>query len=154
LPAAQQFVRDHALEERVTLHGAQPHDMVKQLLHQADVFLQHSITDPKTGDEEGLPVAILEAMAQSVPVVATRHAGIPEAVHEGVTGYLVEEGDTQGMAERLAALANDPDRRWSLAEAAWQRVKQHFSWDRERAHLLKVLGLHASRCPERCAKLS
>ena len=60
----------------------------------ADVLIQHSVVDPATGDEEGLPVAILEGMGCGLPVVATRHAGIPESVVEGETGMLVDEGDS------------------------------------------------------------
>ena len=143
LPAAQQFVRDHALEHCVTLHGTQPHATVQRLLQEADIFVQHSITDPKTGDEEGLPVAILEGMAHSLPVVATRHAGIPEAVQQGVTGYLVDEGDSAGMAERLVALACDADLRPSMGVAGWHCAKECFSWTNERNNLLRVLGLRA-----------
>lgn len=140
LPAARQFVRAFKLSDRVTLHGAQPREVVQRLMRNADFFLQHSMTDPETGDEEGLPVAILEAMANSLPVVSTRHAGIPEAVLEGTTGYLVEEGDCVGMAEWLATLARDPDLRRRLGEAGWRRAKEHFSWERERAELLRILG--------------
>ena len=81
----------------------------------ADVFVQHSITDSHTGDQEGLPVAVLEAMASGLPVVATRHAGIPEAVVEGETGYLVEEGDIGAMAGHIARLAEDHTLRSKMA---------------------------------------
>lgn len=140
-PAAQEFVREHGLGDRVTLHGAQPHDVVQQRMHSSDIFLQHSITDPKTGDEEGLPVSVLEAMAHGLPVVSTRHAGIPEAVAEGITGYLVDEEDSVGMAERLTTLARDPGIRCRLGLAGWQRAKDHFSWEKERTDLLRILGL-------------
>ena len=61
-------------------------------------IVEHSITNPENGDEEGLPAAIQEAMAHGMAVVSTRHAGIPEAVVEGQTGLLVDEGDVEGMA--------------------------------------------------------
>ena len=63
--------------------------------------MQHSIT-ASNGDTEGLPVGILEAMATALPVISTRHSGIPEAVEDGITGFLVEEHDVRGMAERMA----------------------------------------------------
>lgn len=142
-PAAQQYVRAFNLADRVTLHGAQPSDVVQQYMRDADIFIQHSITDPETADEEGLPVAILEAMARSLPVVSTRHSGIPEAVVDGVTGYLVEEGDSAGMAERLVEMACIPGLRHRMGEAGWLRVRERFSWEREREGLLRVLGLQA-----------
>jgi glycosyltransferase involved in cell wall biosynthesis len=138
--AARQFVHAFSLESRVTLHGVQPSETVARLLADADVFLQHSMTDPETGDEEGLPVAILEAMAQAVPVVSTRHAAIPEAVVDSVTGYLVDEGDSGAMSERLVALGRDPTLRLSLGQAGWLRAKRSFSWEVERARLLEILG--------------
>jgi len=143
LPAAQQFVNEFGLEEQVTFHGVQPAAKVARLLTEADIFLQHSVTDPDTGDEEGLPVAILEAMAHGLPVVATRHAGIPEAVIEGRTGLLVDEGDSDGMTERLLVLARNPALRASLGEAAWKRALECFTWERERERLLELLGLQA-----------
>ena len=66
-------------------------------MKKAHIFLQHSVTCPITGDEEGVPVAILEAMASGLPVVSTFHAGIPEAVVDGKTGFLVSE---DAMGER------------------------------------------------------
>ena len=141
LPAVQQYIRAFHLESAVTLHGAQPHDVVLRMMRDADVLLQHSMTSPTNGDEEGLPVAILEGMAHGLPVVSTRHAGIPEAVDEGATGYLVEEGDTAAMGERIAQLADDPDRRGSMGTAGWRRALELYSWETERSRLREILGL-------------
>ena len=139
--SAKHFVQAFSLGGKVTLHGAQSHETVLQLMDEADIFLQHSISDSDTGDEEGLPVAILEAMAQGLPVVSTIHAGIPEAVIDGVTGYLVNEGDSTAMAERVLALALDHHARLKLGSAGWRRTKELFTWDKERASLLGVMGL-------------
>jgi glycosyltransferase involved in cell wall biosynthesis len=136
----RQFVHTHALGDKVVLHGSQPNPVVQGLMKNADIFLQHSLTDPATGDEEGLPVAILEAMANSLPVVSTRHAGIPEAVLEGVTGYLVDEGNIEGMASCIVQLANDAEFRDKFGQKGWKRAKQHFSWEKEKASLLELLG--------------
>jgi glycosyltransferase involved in cell wall biosynthesis len=109
-------------------------------MHASDVFIHHSVTDHE-GNEEGLPVAILEAMADGLPVVSTRHAGIPEAVQEGVTGYLVEEGDSAGMSERLMRLASDGALRRTMGEAGWSRARECYTWETERARLRKILGV-------------
>src|SRR5690606_29444154 len=132
------------LETRVTLHGGQPHAVVLGLMRECDIFLQHSRTDPVTGDEEGLPVAILEAMAHALPVVSTRHAGIPEAVIEGVNGLLVDEGDVDGMAQGLSTLARDAELRRRFGHAGWERARQQFTWELERTRLRSVLGLDAA----------
>jgi colanic acid/amylovoran biosynthesis glycosyltransferase len=140
-PAAHEFVQAFDLTEHVILHGPQPNEVVLKLLREADIFLQHSRTDPLTGDEEGLGVSILEAMAQGLPVVATRHDGIPESVQDGVTGLLVDEGDSKGMAERLVELARNLELRQRLGLAGWQRVRDRFTWERERKDLLDILDL-------------
>ena len=75
------------------------------MLERADVFLLPSITGTD-GDMEGIPVALMEAMAVGIPVVSTVHSGIPELVESGKTGWLVPENDAQALAERLAALTH------------------------------------------------
>src|SRR5207249_2345004 len=119
----------------VTLHGDQAPPFVDGLLAGADVFMQHSMRDPETGDEEGLPVAILEAMAHGLPVVSTVHAGIPEAVVDGATGRLSAEGDVDAMALHLAHLAEDREERLRLGTAGWRRARDRFTWAEERSRL-------------------
>lgn len=138
---ARQFVGDFKLEERVLFHGFRPSAEIYNALSRADIYVQHSIRDPITGNEEGLPVAILEAMAMGLPVVSTRHAGIPEAVMDGKTGYLVEEGDAEGMAARMIELAVDGEKRVRMGRAGWERAKRSFSWEQERSRLIEVMSL-------------
>ena len=128
-----------AAGSRVELPGAVSPSQVQALLYRADVFAQHSVVDAETGDEEGLPVAVLEAMAAGLPVVATRHAGIPEAVVDGVTGLLVDAGDEIGMAEAFGRLAGDAELRRQMGLAGWQRARELFTWERERDHLRRLL---------------
>lgn len=144
LPAVRQYIRASGLENAVQLHGARPNSDVLELMESADIFIQHSTRAKDTEDEEGLPVAILEAMAHALPVVSTRHAGIPEAVLEGSTGYLVEEGDTDAMSRRILTLAQDPELRETMGLNGWERASELYSWDRERAELLRRLGLESS----------
>jgi glycosyltransferase involved in cell wall biosynthesis len=141
LPEVKQYIQAFNLGDRVTLHGGQPSELVQKLMQEADIFLQHSMTDPDTGDEEGLPVAILEAMANALPVVSTRHAGIPEAVAEEKTGLLAKEGDSTQMAQNIISLAQNFDARNEMGVAGWQRAKEQFSWKREKELLLKYLQL-------------
>ena len=141
LGAACQYVVDHGLTEIVTLHGGLSNETVQQMMQRSDIFIQHSIVDPDTGDEEGLPVAILEAMANALPIVSTRHAGIPEAVQDASTGFLVREGDTESMADRVELLVRDPELRQNMGISGWARARDLFSWERERETLLSILGL-------------
>ncbi len=141
LPAARHYVKALELGGRVTLHGACSHAEVKRYLLNADIFLQHSVTECGTGCEEGLPVAILEAMAYGLPVISTRHAGIPDAVLEGETGLLVDEGDSLAMSEALLSLSYDKSRRVLFGTQGWQRARTRFSWEQTRRELLDFMGL-------------
>ncbi len=130
------------LRSEVRLHGALRHDETLDVIRSADIFLHGAKTDA-TGDAEGLPLVILEAMAAGLPVVATDHKGIAEAVHHGHSGYLAAEGDATGLAHYLAGLATSPEDRARLGLAGWRRARDTFSWARNRRDLLAVLGLGA-----------
>lgn len=88
------------LQDRIICVGALPHREVVQRLSDCDVFVQHSVTAPN-GDQEGMPVSIMEALSFDLPVVATRHSGIPEIVENGVSGLLVREHDYEETAEAI-----------------------------------------------------
>jgi len=128
------------LGDRIALPGALSHSATLEALSTASVFAQHSVTEPG-GDMEGLPVAILEAMAASLPVVATRHSGIPEAVVDGETGFLVEEHHVDGMAEALVKLLDDGELRQRMGEAGRARVETHFTHRASCARLRRIMSL-------------
>lgn len=87
------------------------------------------------GNQEGVPNAMLEAMATGLPVLATRHGGIPEAVDDAVSGYLVGEGDDAALAAALLRLAGEPERYAGLARAASEAVAERFEQSRQVAVL-------------------
>lgn len=128
----RQFVDACGLEGRVRLHGTAPEALKQRLLRECGVFVQHSLTNPENGDEEGLPAAIQEAMAAGMAVVATRHAGIPEAVIEGETGLLVDEGDVEAMAR---AFLDVGPRAADLGRAGHARALICDAWPVERNRL-------------------
>jgi glycosyltransferase involved in cell wall biosynthesis/2-polyprenyl-3-methyl-5-hydroxy-6-metoxy-1,4-benzoquinol methylase len=125
-PAVERVISALRLEDRVRLLGAQDHAHVAELMRRAAVFIQHSVVAP-SGDREGTPVAILEAGAAGIPVVATRHEGIVDVVIQGETGLLVEEGDVNGMAAAVADLLSDQERARQLGEAARRRIEAKYS---------------------------
>jgi glycosyltransferase involved in cell wall biosynthesis len=121
----------------VELRGARPHDEVVALMRGATVFALASCTAPD-GDAEGLGIVFNEASACAVPVVATRHGGIPEAVLHGETGLLSEERDDIAMAEHLDVLLRDR----ALAERLGARGREYvcdaFDLRRQTARLEEV----------------
>ncbi len=135
------------IESQVTFLGAQPHEQVQQHMQSARAFVQHSVV-ATSGDSEGTPVAVLEAGASGLPVVATRHAGIPDVVIEEETGLLVEERDVETMAEHLLRLARDPQLARRLGQNARQHITQNFSMDQSIARLWSILQ-RAAGSPKR-----
>jgi colanic acid/amylovoran biosynthesis glycosyltransferase len=114
------------ISDRVSFPGAVAHAETAELFAHACCFVQHSVT-PSYGDAEGTPVAILEAGAAGLPVVATRHAGISDVVIDGETGYLTAEHDVNGMAAAMVELLGNPSRCRSMGNAARQHVRSNFS---------------------------
>jgi glycosyltransferase involved in cell wall biosynthesis len=114
------LARDLDLADRLHLLGLR--DDVDRLLAAADVFVQPSRS-------EGLPLALLEAMAAGLPVVATRVGGLPEAVVPGECGELVPAADPEALAVVLRSLLADPKRAAELGGAARRRVCNRFSVD-------------------------
>jgi glycosyltransferase involved in cell wall biosynthesis len=92
-------------------------DAKARALREADIFLMPSTS-------EGLPVALLEAMAYGKPIVATRVGGIPDVLADGTEGMLVPPGDVTALADAVATLVGDPDRAWRLGRAAKERVAE------------------------------
>jgi colanic acid/amylovoran biosynthesis glycosyltransferase len=86
-----------------------------------------------------VPVVLMEAMAAGVPVIATRIAGIPELVEDGVTGYLTPPGDAATLAARITQLLGDTALRRQFAEAGRRTVEAEFNIDKEAAWLLAIM---------------
>jgi colanic acid/amylovoran biosynthesis glycosyltransferase len=138
LEQCRELVTRLGLGDAVEFLGPQPHDVVRQELQRARAFVQHSVQAP-SGDSEGLPVGILEAAASGLPVVATRHAGIPEAVVDGETGFLVEERDVAGMAAALRRVLVEADLAARLGQKARERIRASFSMERSIDGLSAIL---------------
>ena len=113
----------------VRFHGAQLPDRVRALLDGMDVLLAPHRTAPD-GDVEGIPNVLKEAMALGLPVVATRHGGIPELVDDGRSGLLASEGDIAGLVAHCRHLLDTPGAWPALAAAGRAAVEAGFDIDR------------------------
>jgi glycosyltransferase involved in cell wall biosynthesis len=133
-------IRRLGIDEQAALGHWSEHSHVRAAMMSASIFVQHSVT-ASNGDKEGLPVAILEAMSSGLPVVSTRHSGIPEAVEHGVTGFLVDEGDVNAMAEALLILYRNADLRLAMGAAGRDRAVALFSRDTSLAKLRNAIRL-------------
>ena len=126
LQAARVRAHELGVAGRVRFKGLCSPEQIADLMRQSRAFVQHSIKGPD-GDQEGSPVAVMEAQMIGLPVVATHHGGIPEVVIDGETGLLVEEGDQHGMARAIGRLADHPGLAATLGRAGRERCLDRFT---------------------------
>lgn len=125
------------LGDRVELLGARPREQIRELLACADVFVLPSVV-AASGRAEGIPVALMEAMAMQRPVVSTRTSGIPELIEDGCSGILVEPGDPEALAEALLALQAEPERAARIAREGRRVVCERFDLHRNAQQLRRL----------------
>ena len=134
------LIRARNLGAAVRLLGVHSADEVAEAMRRSSVFVQHSVTGAD-GNMEGLPVSVLEAMSSGLPVVATRHSGIPEAVMDDETGFLVPEHDVAGMSHAIARLLAEPKQARIMGSAGRRRALAHFTQIQMRDRLREIMGL-------------
>ena len=123
------------LTDHIRFHGARPQEAIIAAYRRAALFvLAPVITD--TGDRDGIPNVLVEAMACGVPVISTRVSGIPELITDGIDGLLVEPDDPVGLAQAMARLLTDPDLGARLGRAGRQKVERLFDIRSARDRLL------------------
>jgi colanic acid/amylovoran biosynthesis glycosyltransferase len=143
LGVCQDLAQGLGVGDAVTFLGRQPHEVVADEMRRARGFVQHSVV-ASDGNTESMPNSILEASASGLPVVATRHAGIPEMVVDGETGFLVEERDVEGMARHMTRLVLEPGLAAELGHAGRRRMQESFSIDARIARLWEIVRAAAS----------
>jgi colanic acid/amylovoran biosynthesis glycosyltransferase len=138
LERCRQLASELLPEEAVTFLGTQPHEAIQGEMRRARCFVQHSV-EADSGDSEGTPVAILEAGASGLPVISTRHGGIPDVIVEGETGFLVDEQDVPAMATQMTRLIREPALAAQFGLAARQRVEALFTMEASLGQLWNVI---------------
>jgi len=124
------------IQDKVIFMGQQSHEKVIELLQRADIYIQPSVTTVKN-NKEGIPNALKEAMSMELPVISTRHSGIPELVEDEVSGLLVPERDPEAICDAVVRLIENKKLRDTLGSMAHKKVVECFD--------IEVLGdkLHA-----------
>lgn len=130
--------------DRVRFHGQLAREAVESIRRQAHLVLVPSVT-ATDGDEEGIPVVLMEAMIAGVPVIATRHGGIPELVIDGETGLLVPERDSQALAAALTRMISDQPLRASLVRGAREQVVAQHDLTHQNDELFRLISCVARR---------
>jgi len=132
------LVKAWNLDEKVDFVGPVEPAAIRESMGAAFAFVQHSV-QVQNGDSEGTPVAILEAGAAGLPVISTRHAGIPEVIVDKETGFVVEPGNSRDMAKRIVQLANNRKLAKKMGKAARLHVREKYSMDRHINELNQIL---------------
>jgi colanic acid/amylovoran biosynthesis glycosyltransferase len=136
----EEQARRAGIADRVVFTGPIGQREVADLMARSDVFVHHSVTDPR-GNEEGIPISLMEAMAVGLVVVSTRHAGIEELVTSGDEGFLVAERDVDAYVGVLRGLASaDP----GLPRRARARIERDFDIDRQNRALVDLYRVIAA----------
>jgi glycosyltransferase involved in cell wall biosynthesis len=133
-PALERACADPRLRERVKMLGARNRSEVRQVIAEAHVVVLPCLVAPG-GRADGIPVALMEAMALQRPVVSTTVSGIPELVEDCLSGLLVAPDDAVALADALERLLADPAHAARLAAAGRRRIEEAFDLDRNVARL-------------------
>lgn len=143
LGACKRLAKALGVLDSITFTGALDSNQVQSLIRCTRVFVQHSLV-AENGDSEGTPLAVIEAQMTGIPVVATRHAGIPDVVIDGLTGFLVDEGDADMMAMQMLQFAKDPKLAGRMGRAARERALCHFSLKRHIDDITNMINKNLS----------
>ncbi len=139
---ARKLAQELGITGRVRFAGDLPHEAVVKRMRQAALYVQHFQT-PANGDTEGMPNVIQEAMACGLPIITTRHAGIPDHLKDTINARLLEPGDTDGFAEAICALFSSRAERERLGRAAREYAVAHLDFRISHRRIENFIGLGA-----------
>ena len=138
-------MRDLKINNRVSLTGFISQEKLREIFYASHIFLHPSETG-RDGNQEGIPNSMLEAMASGLPVFATQHGGIPEAIENGVSGVLVRERDHEALTRSLLEASQDRHLLSRIARRGAEVVAEKFD-RRVQVQTLEELYLEALAAP-------
>ena len=138
----ESLARELKIAERVSFTGFVSQEQLREIYYRSHIFLHPSQTG-KDGNQEGIPNSMLEAMATGLPVFATEHGGIPEAIENGVSGVLVPERDEFALVETLLEAVQDPRALSDIAQTGADAVRKKFDLQQQ-AHRLEEIYLRVA----------
>lgn len=131
------LIRELQMKDSIHLLGWKNQKEVYDMIATSHILLCPSITTAN-GDQEGIPVVLMEAMAAGMPVISTIHSGIPELVQDGISGFLVPEGDVDALAVKLTYLIEHPETWSEMGRAGRAFVENHYDIDKLNDRLVEI----------------
>ncbi len=125
------------LQDHVEFLGVLKQEEIKKLLKQATLFVLPSVKT-STGNMDGIPVALMEAMATGLPAISTTVSGIPELIEDGVSGSLCEPKNAKDLAKKITLLLGDTERQNKFSKEARSKVENQFSAELEAEKLMQL----------------
>lgn len=122
----ENLIHELGLTGVVTIAGPKHFSEIHEEYRKSDIFVLPSVT-ARTGEKEGIPVALMEAQACGLPVVSTLHAGIPEAVVEGKSGYLVPERDVKELSDAICLVLSRRTEWPTMGQYGREHIDKHFN---------------------------
>ena len=136
---SQNMVNSLKLTDNVVLPGGLERSEIISYFKESFLMIQHSLV-AGNGDSEGTPVGIIEAMAAGLPIVSTYHAGIPDVVIENESGFLVEEGDIETMAQKIITIVKDRDLAKAFGNSGKAIILNDFTLEKHIDNIDKVIA--------------
>lgn len=133
----ESLIKELNINNNVKLLGWKPQEDIVKLMKDSDILLAPSVT-AEGGDQEGIPVVLMEALAQGLPVISTYHSGIPELVQDGVSGYLVHERDVNALSERLEHLIKNQELWANMGCAGRNYIENYYNIDKLNEQLVEI----------------
>jgi colanic acid/amylovoran biosynthesis glycosyltransferase len=133
----QKLARELGVTDRVSFTGFVSQEQLREIYYRSHIFLHPSQTG-RDGNQEGVPNSMLEAMATGLPVFATEHGGIPEAIENGVSGVLVPEHDYEELARALVNAVQDPGLLSRIGHMGADAVRKKFDLQQQAQRLEEI----------------
>lgn len=137
LHALERQARRLGIAERVTFTGFISYDTIGGLFEASDIFVMPCVIAP-SGDRDGIPTVIMEALMHRLPVVTTTVSGIPELIEDGVTGYAVPEKNPEALAKAIRKCIEGRGNALQMAERGRERVKQNFNPEKNHRNVFRL----------------
>jgi len=125
------------VSDKIKLLGVKIQNEVVDILDNSHIFIAPSITS-EDKNQEGIPNVLKEAMAMGLPVISTYHSGIPELVHDGISGYLLQEKNIDNLADKIQYLINHTDLWADLGKSGRKYVLEHFDTEKLNDELVNI----------------